>query len=385
VLQKSLWTLICIVVSCGLAAAAIAAPRARDLGVPFDGDPGPLDAITDVAGVEVGQITLIEGDGPLVLGKGPVRTGVTAVFPKGKAYPGFVYAGTFVANGTGEMTGRALIDEIGEFSGPVVLTGSGSVGVAHDAVQAWYARRTGGDPEQTLLYTLPVVAETFDGRLNDTFGRHVKAEDVFRALDTAKNGPVEEGSVGGGTGMVAFGFKAGIGTASRRVTLAGHTYTVGVLVQANFGSRNQMIIAGVPIGRELAAASAQPAKEGSLVVVIGTDAPLLPNQLRRLALRGTHGMARVGGMSGTTSGDLFLAFSTSRPDKVGEEVLQARYIDSFALNPIFAAAVLATEEAIVNSLFAAQTMRGIDGHVVEGLPIEQTCSLLRNAGRLSKP
>ena len=384
-IQKSLWTSIGIIAAWTFAAAAVAAPRARDAGVPFEGDPGLLDAITDVPGVEVGQVTLIDGDGPLVLGKGPVRTGVTAVFPKGKDYPGFVFAGTFVANGTGEMTGRAMIDEIGEFTGPVVLTGSGSVGVAHDAVQAWYARRTGGDPEKTFTYTLPVVAETFDGRLNDTFGQHVKTEHVFRALDTAKGGPVEEGSVGGGTGMVAYGFKAGIGTASRRVTLAGNTYTVGVIVQANFGSRDQLIIAGVPIGLELNAASASPAKEGSLVTVIATDAPLLPSQLRRLALRATHGMARVGGMSGTTSGDLFLAFSTAQPGKLGESVLQARYIDSFALNPIFAATVLATEEAIVNSLFAAQTMRGIDGHVVEGLPIERVRSLLRAAGHLSTP
>ncbi len=385
-IQKNLWASVCIVASLGFAAAAIAAPRARDAGVPFDGDPGPLDAITDVAGVEVGQITLIDGDGPLVLGKGPVRTGVTAVFPKGKNYPGFVYAGTFVANGTGEMTGRALIDEIGEFSGPVVLTGSGSVGVARDAVQAWYARRTGGDPEQTFIYTLPVVAETFDGRLNDTFGQHVKAEDVFRALDTAQSGPVEEGSVGGGTGMVAYGFKAGIGTASRRVALGGHAYTVGVLVQANYGSRDQLIMAGVPVGRRLAADSGAPApaKEGSIVVVIATDAPLLPNQLRRLALRATHGMARVGGMSGTTSGDLFLAFSTARPDSLDKVVLQARYIDSFALNPLLAATVLATEEAIVNSLFAGRTMKGINGHVVESLPIERVRALLREATRSPK-
>jgi D-aminopeptidase len=309
------------------------------------------------------------------------------VFPKGNAYLGFVYAGTFVANGTGEMTGRALIDEIGEFSGPVVLTGSGSVGVAHDAVQAWYARQTGGDPERTFLYTLPVVAETFDGRLNDTFGQHVKADDVFRALDAAHGGPVEEGSVGGGTGMVAYGFKAGIGTASRRVALGGRTYTVGVLVQANFGSREQLIIAGVPIGRQLASdtATPPPTKEGSIVVVIATDAPLLPNQLRRLALRATHGMARDGGMSGTTSGDLFLAFSTARPDKLDDVIRQARYIDSFALNPLLAATEFATEEAIVNSLFAGRTMRGINGHVVDGLPIERVRLLLREAKRLAKP
>jgi D-aminopeptidase len=285
------------------------------------------------------------------------------------------------------MTGRALIDEIGEFSGPVALTGSGSVGVVRDAVQAWYARQTGGDPERTFLYTLPVVAETFDGRLNDTFGQHVKAEQVFRTLDAARAGPVDEGSVGGGTGMVAYGFKAGIGTASRRVALGAHTYMVGVLVQANFGARDQLLIAGVPVGRELTAeaANSTPAKEGSIIVVIATDAPLLPNQLRRLALRATHGVARVGGMSGTTSGDLFLAFSTVRPDKLDDVVLQARYIDSFALNPLLAATVLATEEAIVNSLFAGRTMRGINGHVAEGLPIERVLALLRAAGRIRGP
>jgi L-aminopeptidase/D-esterase-like protein len=361
--------------SLGCIATAQGGPRAREAGVPFEGDAGPLDAITDVSGVEVGQATLISGDGALVLGKGPVRTGVTVIFPKGKAYPGFVYGGTFVANGTGEMTGRALIDELGEFTGPIVLTGSGSVGVAHDTVQSWYARRTGGNPEDTFAYTLPVVAETFDGQLNDTFGQHVKPEHVLQALDSARSGPVEEGSVGGGTGMVAFGFKAGIGTASRVVSLVGQTYTVGVLVQANFGGRR---LAASPV-------AAAPKKEGSIVIVVATDAPLLPNQLRRVALRATHGMARVGGMSGTTSGDLFLAFSTAGPGKAEGAELNTRYIDSLALNPILAATVLATEEAIVNSLFAGRTMKGINGHVVDGLPIDRVRSILREAARLREP
>ena len=376
-----------VLLSLGLIATVGAAPRAREAGVPFEGDPGPLDAITDVAGVEVGQVTLVSGDGPLIVGKGPIRTGVTAIFPKGRAYPGFVYGGTFVANGTGEMTGRALIDELGEFTGPIVLTGSGSVGVAHDTVQSWYARHTGGDPEETFAYTLPVVAETFDGQLNDTFGQHVKPEDVFQALDHATGGSVAEGSVGGGTGMVAFGFKAGIGTASRLVSLAGKTYSVGVLVQANFGGRDQLIIAGVPVGRRLVISppAAAPKKEGSIIIVVATDAPLLPNQLRRVALRATHGLARVGGMSGTTSGDLFVAFSTVRPEKAEGAELKTHYIDSLALNPILAATVLATEEAIVNSLFAGRTMKGINGHVVEGLPIERVRAILRDAGRLREP
>jgi len=379
--------LLCLVLATAAVATAAAGPRARDAGVPFDGDPGPLDAITDVAGVEVGQVTLISGDGALVVGKGPVRTGVTAIFPKGKAYPGFVYGGTFVANGTGEMTGRALIDELGEFTGPIVLTGSGSVGVARDAVQAWYAKHTGGDPEETFPYTLPVVAETFDGQLNDTFGQHVRPEHVFQALDGARTGAVEEGSVGGGTGMVAHGFKAGIGTASRRVKVAGQMYTVGVLVQANYGGRDQLTIAGVQVGRALAAppVTPPPVKEGSIIIVVATDAPLLPHQLRRLALRATHGMARVGGMSGTTSGDIFIAFTTARPEKADGAVLQARYVDSLALNPLLAGTVLATEEAIVNSLFAGRTMKGINSAVVEGLPVERVRSILRGAGRLREP
>jgi L-aminopeptidase/D-esterase-like protein len=353
--------------------------------VPFEGETGPLNAITDVAGVEVGQVTLISGEGALVSGTGPVRTGVTAIFPRGKAYPGLVYAGTFVANGTGEMTGRALIDEVGQFSGPVVLTGSGSVGVARDAVQSWYARKTGGDPEATFLYTLPVVAETFDGTLNDTFGRHVRPEHVFAALDAASTGPVEEGAVGGGTGMVAHGYKAGIGTSSRRVNLGSHTYTVGALVQANYGGRDQLTIAGVPVGRQLSAARTPvKAKEGSIIVVIATDAPMLPHQLRRIALRATHGMARVGGMSGTTSGDLFMAFTTARPEAQADGRLQFAYLDDFDLNPLFAATVLATEEAIVNSLFAGKTMTGINGTTVEGLPVDKVMDMLKSAGRMSQ-
>jgi D-aminopeptidase len=389
---KQFWTVAWMVGALSFGTASVAGVRAREAGVPFEGHPGPLNAITDVAGVEVGQVTLIEGEGALHLGKGPARTGLTAVFPKGRGYMGFVSAGTFVANGTGEMTGRALIDEIGEFTGPIVLTGTGSVGIAHDTVQAWYARKTGGNPENTFIFALPVVAETFDGRLNDTFGQHLTAEHVARALDTAQGGRVEEGGVGGGTGMVAYGFKGGIGTASRQVVMGGHTYTVGVLVQANYGAREQLTIAGVPVGGRLPAPAAVVSpvstpikKEGSIIVVIATDAPLMPGQLRRVALRATHGVARVGGLSGTTSGDLFVAFSTARPEKVDEVVLQSRYIDNFALNPLLAAAAFGTEEAIVNALFAGRTMRGINGTVVEGLPVESVRSLLRAAGRLQEP
>jgi len=227
--------------------------------------------------------------------------------------------------------------------------------------------------------------------LNDTFGQHLTAEHVVKALDMARGGPVEEGGVGGGTGMVAYGFKAGIGTASRKVEMAGHLYTLGVLVQANYGARDQLTIAGVPVGRRLPAQASSPPvsspvkKEGSIIVVIATDAPLMPNQLRRLALRATHGVARVGGLSGTTSGDMFLAFSTVRPGKIDEVVRQTQYIDNFALNPLLAASAFGTEEAIVNALFAGRTMRGINGTVVEGMPVENVRSLLRAAGRLQEP
>lgn len=379
-----------VLLGCMLAAtvSAVASPgpRAREAGVPFSGETGAWNAITDVPGVEVGQTTLVSGEGALVLGKGPVRTGVTAIFPKGKSYPGFVFAGSFVANGTGEMTGRALVDEIGAFSGPIVLTGTGSVGAARDAIMAWYAKKTGGDPESTFQYSLPVVAETFDGYLNDTFGGHVRPEHVFAALDTAATGPVVEGSVGGGTGMIAHGFKAGIGTASRRITVAGKSYTVGVLVQANYGSREQLTIAGVPVGQDLARATTDgKPKEGSLIVVIGTDAPLLPHELRRVALRATHGMARVGGMSGTTSGDLFLAFSTEAPSSQGGATHTITYLDDLALNPVFTGAVLATEEAIVNALFAGNSMTGLDGHRAEALPVARVLEILKAHGRLAKP
>ena len=284
----------------GVVAAAAAVPRARDLGVPFGGMPGHCNAITDVAGVEVGHRTLIAGEGALEMGLGPVRTGVTAVFPKGRAYEGFVPAGVFVANGTGELTGRALIEELGLFSGPVMLTGTGSVGVVRDAVIAWYRGRFGADEERLFTHVLPVVGETYDGFLNDTFGQHVRAEDAFAAMDAARAGPVAEGSVGGGTGMMAFGFKAGIGTASQVLPAERGGYTVGVLVQANFGGRSQLTVAGVPAGAEIDTPmpSRGPRKDGSIIAIVATDAPLLPHQLRRLALRATHGMARTGGLSG---------------------------------------------------------------------------------------
>jgi L-aminopeptidase/D-esterase-like protein len=361
-----------------------AAPqRARDLGVPFQGEPGACNAITDVRGVEVGHRTLIAGDGALVMGQGPVRTGVTAVFPLGRSFDGFAQAGVFVANGTGELTGRALIEEVGLFSGPVMLTGTGSVGVVRDAVIAWYRKRLGPDEDLLFPHILPVVGETYDGFLNDTFGQHVRAEDAFAAMDAARAGPVAEGSVGGGTGMMAFAFKGGIGTSSRVLPVDLGGYTVGVLVQANFGGRSQLTVAGVPVGAEIK--DLMPArgsrKDGSIIAVIATDAPLLPHQLRRLALRATHGMARTGGVSGTTSGDIFLAFSTvaAKADGPGHQV--ARFADSFEMNPLLEAVVLATEEAIINSLVANTTMTGVNGNTVQALPHDRLQRVLRDYGR----
>lgn len=363
--------------------AAQPAVRARELGVPFEGTPGACNTITDVAGVEVGHRTLIAGEGLLVVGQGPVRTGVTAVFPRGRGHEGFVPAAVFVANGTGELTGRALIDEVGMFSGPVMLTGTGSVGVVRDAVIGWYRKRLGDDPERLFPHVLPVVGETYDGALHDAFGQHVRPEHAWEAMDAARGGPVAEGSVGGGTGMIAFGFKAGIGTSSRRLGSEAGGYTVGVLVQTNFGARRQLTVAGVPVGQAIDAPmpAREPIKDGSIVAVIATDAPLLPHQLRRLALRATHGMARTGGLSGTTSGDIFLAFSTAEPQSSGPGHLQARFVDSFEMNPLFEATVHATEEAIVNALVVNAPMRGADGLNVPALPHDGLRDVLARFGR----
>lgn len=368
-----------------VAQAAEAPVRARDLGVPFEGIPGACNAITDVAGVEVGHATLISGEGKLQMGQGPIRTGVTAIFPKGRSYSGFVRAGVFVANGTGELTGRAMIDETGLMSGPVMFTGTGSVGVVRDAVMSWYRRQLGPDPQQLFIHLLPTVGETYDGFLNDTFGQHVRESDVFAAMDAARGGRVQEGAVGGGTGMIAHDFKAGIGTSSRRLSERAGGYTVAAIVQANYGSRAQLTVTGVPVGREIQdlMPSKGSRKDGSLLVVIATDAPLLPDQLRRVALRATHGMARVGGMSGTTSGDIFLAFSTVEPKAAAGNLITAQYIDPFAMNPIFEAAVLATEEAIVNAIVAGRAMTGIDGNTVQGLPGDRLQQALRKYGRLA--
>ena len=296
-------------------------PRARDLGVPFDGTPGPLNAITDVPGVEVGMTTLVSGDGPLKVGVGPVRTGVTAILPRGKASKDPVFAGWFSLNGNGEMTGTTWIDEAGFLESPIFITNTHSVGVVRDAAIKWAAEHV----RLFQAWSLPVVAETWDGTLNDINGFHVKPEHAIAAIERAAGGPVAEGNVGGGTGMICYGFKCGTGTASRKIDARFGGYTVGVLVQANHGARNLLRVAGVPVGQELPqsadARATDPARTadaigelGSIIIVVGTDAPLLPHQLKRVARRATLGLARTGSISSNGSGDIFIAFSTANAE-----------------------------------------------------------------------
>ncbi|MBV8073150.1 MAG: P1 family peptidase [Acidobacteriaceae bacterium] len=355
--------------------------RARELGVPFEGKPGPLNAITDVKGVEVGDTTLIRGEGKLVVGKGPVRTGVTVIFPRGRANADPVYAGWFSQNGNGEMTGTTWVEESGFLEGPVAITNTHSVGLVRDAIIAWSVKN---GRIATQPWSLPVVAETWDGDLNDINGFHVKEGDVFAALDTARSGPVPEGSVGGGTGMICYGFKGGDGTASRVLTTEEGGYTVGVLVQCNCGRRSQLTIAGVPVGKAIPAPVAQASGSrnldqdvGSIIIVVATDAPLLPTQLKRLARRGTMGLARTGSVSGNSSGDIFIAFSTANPGadrEPGPNSVQT--VSNERITPLFQATVEATEEAIVNAMVAAPTMTGIDGHTVQGLPHDRLKELM---------
>ena len=368
------------------------APRARDLGVPFDGAPGPLNAITDVAGVTVGHATIISGEGALTMGQGPVRTGVTAVLPRGRdsmAKPSF--AGWYSQNGNGEMTGTTWIEESGFLEGPVMITNTHSVGVVRDAVIQW--RIKSGPPDVSgYWWSLPVVAETYDGVLNDINGFHVKERHAFEALDGAKGGAVPEGNVGGGTGMVCYGFKGGIGTSSRVVRVGGASYTVGVLVQSNFGRRAQLLVAGVPVGKEIpqtptqAALAGDPARGdlGSIIIVVATDAPLLPHQLKRLARRATLGMARTGGLSGNGSGDIFIAFSTANPDAFKAEGLSSlQMVSNEEISAVFDGTAWATEEAIINALVAAETMTGADNRRVERLPHDRLREALEKYNRVA--
>lgn len=389
-------------------ATAQATPRARDLGVPFDGTPGALNAITDVAGVEVGHTTLISGDGRLAVGKGPVRTGVTVVHPRGRATVDPVFASWFALNGNGEMTGTAWVDESGFLEGPVSITNTHSVGVVRDAVIEWMVRRPSGQP-----WALPMVAETFDGLLNDVNGFHVKREHTFSALDGARSGVVKEGSVGGGTGMICFGFKGGIGTSSRRLSATSGGYTVGVLVQCNAGRRAELRVTGAPVGREISdrtlcvaapvpgasgwtaglpicgATASVPIDErregmGSIIVVVATDAPLIPQQLRRLAVRAALGVGVTGGRGENSSGDLIVAFSTANAGVYTDTgVVSPKMLANDAMNPLFYATVQATEEAIVNAMIAAPTMTGADGVRAYGIPHDRLRAALRKYNRLA--
>src|SRR5438477_461423 len=369
--------------------AAAKMVRARDVGVPFDGSPGPLNAITDVAGVEVGYSTIVRGEGKLVVGKGPVRTGVTAIIPRGHdSLNDPVYAAVFGLNGNGEMTGTNWIEESGFLEGPIVITNTHSVGVARDAVIAWRFKHGAADASG-YWWSLPLVAETWDGWLNDTNGFHVKPEDDFHALDSEHGGAIEEGSVGGGTGMICYEFKGGNGTASRKIDVKpgkdkpAQSYTVGVFVQANFGRRALLTIAGVPVGKEIPG-TVYGEDTGSCIAVVATDAPLLPNQLKRLARRVSPGLARNGTIFGNGSGDLFVAFSTANKNVwAADQVTHAvQTIPNDLMDPIFTGVVQATEEAVLNALVDNQTMTGADNHRVDALPHDRLRELLKKYNRL---
>jgi D-aminopeptidase len=373
--------------------------RARDLGVPFDGTPGQWNAITDVPGVEVGYTTLIEGEPPLKEGVGPVRTGVTAILPRGKSsYGDPVFAGWFRLNGNGEMTGTTWVEEGGLLSGPVMITNTHSVGVVRDAVIDWLRTndllKVGNYP-----WALPVVAETWDGALNDLNGFHVRPEHVFAALDSASSGPIEEGNVGGGTGMVCYQFKGGTGTASRMVAAQFGKYTVGVLVQCNCGGYDELRVAGVPVGREVKRINVwgdlvSPTREaamGSIIIVVATDAPLLPTQLNRMARRAAIGLARTGTTVSDGDGDIFIAFSTANSGVAKDagfnapfSLRNAQMVPNDYVDPLFAATVQATEEAIINAMVGAHDMTLLDGRSLIALPHDQLRALLRKYRRLQK-
>ena len=367
-------------------AAQMKKPRARDLKIPFEGVPGQFNAITDVPGVEVGHKTLIKGSGKLEMGKGPVRTGVTAIFPLGKASMERVFASWFTLNGNGEMTGTTWMEESGCLGSPVLITNTHSVGTVRDAVIQWYANKKAGSG-YSGDYSLPVVAETWDGFLNDINGFHVKQPDVYEALEGANSGPVAEGNVGGGTGMIVHSFKGGIGTSSRIVETTVGTYTLGVLVQANYGARNQLTIAGVPVGKEITDLRPTEGKvdedQGSIIVVVATDAPFLPHQLNRLVKRVSLGIGVVGGRGGNSSGDIFIAFSTANPEaSTMDKMANLKMIPNEMINPFFEAVAQATEESIVNAMIAAETMEGVNGNKVYAIPHDRLIEVLRKYNRL---
>jgi L-aminopeptidase/D-esterase-like protein len=363
--------------------------RARDLGIPFEGITGTLNAITDVKGVEVGHTTIIRGEGQLIVGKGPVRTGVTAILPRGKGKNSLdrVFAGWFSLNGNGEMTGTTWVEESGCLEGPIMITNTHSVGIIRDAVIQWLLNKK-IKPEKSDYGSLPVVAETWDGLLNDINGFHIKKKHVFDALDGADSGPVKEGNVGGGTGMIAYEFKGGIGTASRKLNDEEGGYTVGVLVQANYGLREQLLVAGVPVGKEITDLKPEnlpvtDRHDGSIIIVIATDAPLLPHQLNRVAKRAALGLARNGSIASNSSGDIFIAFSTANANRdPANKLANLTMLPNEQISPIFTAVVQATEEAIINAMIAAETMIGINGYKVYAIPHERLQLVLKKYNRL---
>jgi D-aminopeptidase len=357
--------------------------RGRDLGLPFKGKPGLLNAITDVAGVEVGTVTLISGEGPLVVGQGPIRTGVTAILPRGRAKAHVpCAAGYYSFNGNGEMTGLVWIEEAGELQTPITITNTHSCGVTRDATIRWMVANKIGTGQD---WGLPVAAETYDGDLNDINGFHVTADHTMAALDAARGGPVEMGSVGGGTGMITYDFKAGNGSSSRVVEIDGMNYAVGVFVQSNFGAREQFTVLGVPVGLHLTEHKLRGKDQGSVIAIVATDAPLQPHQLKRLARRVPMGLARTGTVGNNSSGDIFLAFSTANEEAYeggGARLRQASFLRNSGIDPIFNAVVEATEEAVIDSMVCNQTMAGRDGNTSVALPVDQMLALMKKYGRL---
>lgn len=358
--------------------------RARDLGIPFNGTPGKFNSITDVPGVEVGYSTLIRGAGKWKVGEGPVRTGVTIVLPRGKTDESY-NAGYFIFNGDGEMTGIPYIHDYGRAGGAIGITNTNSVGVVRDAIGEWQYKKFGSNSPMDFSFGLPIVGETWDGGLNDINGYHVKKEHVFEAINSAATGKTAEGSVGGGTGMMCYWFKGGTGTSSRTVKIGAKEYTIGVMVQANFGRREDLVIAGVPVGKEIT--DLEPievsSQDGSIIVIIGTDAPLSASQLNLVAKRATLGFGRTGTIGNSASGDIFLAFSTNRVEfDTANKIMTVRSLFKSNLDPIFRSTVEATEEAIINAIVAGEDMEGVNGNKVFALPHTRLRNVMKKYNRL---
>lgn len=368
-------------------------PRARDLGVPLKGVTGEFNAITDVKGVEVGYSTLISGEGENILGSGPIRTGVTAIFPRGKAKKfSPVFANWYSLNGNGEMTGTTWLTESGFLETPIMITNTNSVGEVRQAVLKWFVDTDWYNGEK-WWYTYPVVAETYDGFLNDIYGFHIQEEHVLEAINNASGGKIAEGNVGGGTGMACLGFKGGTGTSSRIIEIEDATYTLGVLVQSNFGSKENFTVEGVPVGLELKdtlnyvfkgpPTSNRKEGDGSIIVIVATDAPLLPHQLKRIAQRVTIGVGKIGGRGENGSGDIFLAFSTANGDAFNrDENSKVEMLSNDLMDPLFEATVQAVEEAVLNAMLAAETMEGINGNTAYALPPDLLIQTLKKHYRI---